>query len=71
LRKGTGVVLLLWIVGIALRLGIAVIARHQGVATSVSTGEIPLFLGITLAAQNLVIWNRGHEMLVPGGTPAG
>jgi hypothetical protein len=32
----------------------------------VSTGEIPLFLGITLAAQNLVIWQRAQAPSIPG-----
>jgi hypothetical protein len=71
LRKGTTVTLLLWVVGIGLRIVIAVVARRGGVATSVTTGEIPLFLGVTLAAQNLVIWLRGQETPLPGGKPAG
>src|SRR5579859_7528212 len=67
LRKGGTVTLILWIVGIGLRILIAVISRREGVATNVATGEIPFFLGVTLAAQNLVIWYRGQELPVVAG----
>lgn len=70
LRKGSTVTLLLWIVGIGLRLVVAVVARREGVANNVTTGEIPFFLGVTLAAQNLVIWYRGQETPMPSGEPA-
>ena len=66
LRKGTTVTLVLWAVAIVVRLLITVVARRQGVAASVTTGEIPLFLGITLAAQNLLIWRRRQEELTSG-----
>jgi FtsH-binding integral membrane protein len=66
LRKGTTVTLLLWIAAIALRIVIAIIGHREGVPTNVSTGEIPLFLGITLAAQNLVIWQRAQATSMPG-----
>jgi hypothetical protein len=70
LRKGTTVTLLLWIAGIALRLVIGVVARRGGVPISVTTGELPLFLGLTLGAQNLVIWQRGQVAPMPQGEPA-
>jgi hypothetical protein len=62
----TTVTLPLWIMAIALRIVIAVIGHREGVPTSVSTGEIPLFLGITLAAQNPVIWQRAQATSMPG-----
>jgi len=67
MRKGTGITLALWIVGIGLRLVIGLIARRNGVAVSVTTGEIPLFLGITLAAQNLLIWLHAQDLPVSSG----
>jgi hypothetical protein len=70
LRKGTTLTLVLWIVGIALRVVIGIVARQGGVPISVTTGEIPLFLGLTLASQNLVIWIRAGSTPVPGGRPA-
>lgn len=69
LRKGTVITLVLWVVSIGLRLLIGLVARRGGVPLSVTTGEIPLFLGVTLAAQNLVIWMHGQEVPVPVAEP--
>ncbi len=38
--------------------------------TSVTTGELPLFLGLTLAAQNVLIWLRGQETTMGTMGPA-
>jgi hypothetical protein len=70
LRKGTTVTLALWLMGIVVRIAIGVVARREGVPLSVTTGEIPLFLGITLAAQNILIWIRAQETPEPGQKPA-
>lgn len=59
-RTGTAITLLLWVAGIAVRVVIGILAGKSGVSTSVSTGELPLFLGITLAAQNALIWVRSQ-----------
>jgi hypothetical protein len=67
LRKGTTLTLLLWIADIGLRVGMP----RGGVALSVTTGGLPLFLGVTLAARNVVIWLRGREVPLPTSTPAG
>ena len=61
MRKGTATTLILWVVAILVRIVIGLVARRAGVPVSVTTGEIPVFLGITLAAQNVVIWIRGQE----------
>jgi hypothetical protein len=71
LRKGTWVTLALWIVGIAFRLAVGVVAQREGVSANVTSGEIPLFLGITLAAQNVLIWLRGQEVPLTRGRTAG
>jgi hypothetical protein len=55
----------LWIISIAARLGIGAVAQRHGVAQSVTVGELPLFLGVTLLAQNLVIWRRAQALGVP------
>jgi hypothetical protein len=62
MRKGTALTLVLWAVLIAIRLGIAAVARAAGVDTAVTEGEFPLFVGVTLAAQNVVISLRGREL---------
>jgi hypothetical protein len=66
MRQGTPLTAALWIIAILLRIGIGAIARRAGVAQSVTFGELPLFLGVTLAAQNLVIWKRAQAI---GVTP--
>jgi hypothetical protein len=56
LRQGTAITVALWIISVVLRLGIGALARRAGVAESVTLGELPLFFGVTLGAQNLVLW---------------
>jgi hypothetical protein len=64
LRQGAPITAALWIIAIALRIAIGAIAHRAGVAQSVTFGELPLFLGVTLAAQNLVIWMRAQTIAV-------
>ena len=68
LRQGVAITVALWIIAIALRIGIGAIAHRDGVAQSVTVGELPLFLGVTLAAQNVVIWMRAQALGVSPGT---
>jgi hypothetical protein len=65
MRQGTSITLGLWIISIALRIGIGAVAHRAGVSQSVTFGELPLFLGVTLAAQNVVIWMRAQALAVP------
>jgi hypothetical protein len=62
MRKGTTATLALWIAAIAVRIAIGLVARHTGVPYNLTVSEIPLFLGFTLAAQNVVIWLRGSTI---------
>lgn len=62
LRQATLFTLALWLVAIALRALTAVVGHIADGASSVSIGEIPLFLGITFAAQNLVVWARAQSL---------
>src|SRR5579883_3251469 len=50
-RKGTALTLVLWLASFALRFGIAVGGHALGFTGGMSFGELPLFLGITFAAQ--------------------
>ena len=70
LRQGAPITVVLWIIAIVLRIGIGAIAHRAGVAQSVTFGELPLFLGVTLAAQNVVIWMRAQAIGVPPYTPS-
>jgi hypothetical protein len=60
LRRGTVATLALWVGAIVVRILIAVVARHSGVPLKVTTAELPVFLGITLAVQNGVVWLRAQ-----------
>jgi len=53
------------------RILIGIVAGREGVPVSVTTGELPLFLGITLAAQNALIWLRAQETTIGTRAPAG
>lgn len=68
LRQGTLLTLALWIISLVVRFGIGALAQRSGVAQSVTVGELPLFLGVTLAAQNGVIWQRAQALGVLPGT---
>lgn len=70
MRKGTALTLVLWVVGLALRIVVGLVAGHSGVPSSVTEGELPLFLGITLAAQNVLIWQRGQDATLESRAPA-
>ncbi len=62
LRQGTLFTLTLWLIAIALRALTAIIGHVSGSPGSVSIGELPLFLGTTFAAQNLVVWARAQSL---------
>lgn len=64
-QRGTVVLALLWVLSIGVRLGLEVAAARVGVPQSTSLSEIPLFFGVTLAAQNAYVLAR-----VKGGWPA-
>ena len=66
-RKGTALTLALWLASFALRFGISYGGHALGLTGAVNFGELPLFLGITFAAQNAVIWLRMQER--HGGAP--
>jgi hypothetical protein len=65
MRKGTITTLMLWIAAIAVRIAIGLVSRRAGVPYNLTVSEIPLFLGFTLAAQNVVIWLRGSTITAP------
>ncbi|PZR98481.1 MAG: hypothetical protein DLM70_17205 [Chloroflexi bacterium] len=54
----------------SLHIAIGIVAGRSKVPTSVTTGELPLFLGLTLAAQNVLIWLRGQETTMGTMGPA-
>jgi hypothetical protein len=63
-RKGTWLTMVLWAVSIAARIGIGVLASQHG-ADVVAKDGIMLSLGVSLAAQGLIIYWRGQNSGIP------
>jgi hypothetical protein len=59
-QRGTVALALLWAVSIAVRVGLGLVASRNGVSQSASLAEMPLFFGVTLAAQNSYVLTRLH-----------
>lgn len=57
-QQGTIATLGLWLVSIVVRLALVAVGHVGGLSMSESMAELPVLLGITLGAQNLVIWMR-------------
>ena len=66
LQKGTIALAILWALSLAVRIGLSVIGGARGINQTEAYAEIPLFFGVTLAAQNATISAR----LRAGGPPA-
>lgn len=63
-RQGGAVTLALWVVSIAIRVVVAILAGNAGVG-NVSNAGLELALGITLLAQNGVVALRGSRLGIP------
>lgn len=63
-RQGGIVTVGLWLVTIALRAVIAILASHSGVG-NISNASLELALGVTLLAQNGVVALRGSRQGIP------
>jgi hypothetical protein len=63
-RQGTAVTMALWIVSIAARV-VTIPVGHAFGAHAVAGSEIELMLGLSLAAQHLVIANRAGPLRAP------
>jgi hypothetical protein len=70
LQQGAPLTVVLWAISFVVRVGIGAMAQRAGVAPSVTLGELPLFFGVTLGAQNLVIWRRAQSSDRAGIPPA-
>jgi hypothetical protein len=63
-RKGSSTTIALWVVSIAVRIGIAVLASNAGVG-SISDAGLDLAFGLSLGAQNAVVAFRGVRQGIP------
>ena len=59
-QQGTVATLGLWAISILVRVALVVGGHLAGLSMSQSMAELPVLLGITLGAQNLVIWMRSQ-----------
>ena len=59
-QGGTPMLALLWAVSVAVRAGLGVVASHAGISPHASFAELPLFVGVTLAAQNAFVLVRAR-----------
>ncbi|HZX04194.1 hypothetical protein [Kribbella sp.] len=64
-QKGTTATLLLWIVTIGLRIGTAVASAALWPHSPVGQATIALTVGVTIAAQNAMVYRRALAMNAP------
>jgi hypothetical protein len=61
-QKGSTLTLVLWLVTIAVRVGIAVLGAHLGVTGPLTSKSILLSMGATIAVQNAVVYLRARRL---------
>lgn len=57
-QKGTTLTLILWLVTIAIRVGVTLVGDRLGVTGALTSASILLSLGLTVATQNAVVYLR-------------
>jgi hypothetical protein len=62
-QKSTGATAALWLAAVAVRIALTVLGVLGGLSVGQMTAELPVLLGITLGAQNLVLWLRSNPAL--------
>lgn len=67
-QKGTAATLVLWLVTIALRIGTSFAAAALWPGSTVSQATIMLTVGITIGAQNAMVYRRALAMNAPLAT---
>jgi hypothetical protein len=71
-RRGGRTLLALWVVSFAVRIGLGYAAGLVGVPSEVGLSEIPIFAGLTLGAQNLIVaWRANGSRWAARGLSVG
>jgi hypothetical protein len=70
MSKGNRLTITLWIVLIAAKFAMGTVASITGWFPVSSTGEVFLFLGLSFAAQNVIVARRTIARRAPVGQPA-
>lgn len=58
-QKGTSLTLILWLVTVAVRIGLAVLGHSAG--SSLTSASMALSLGLSIGVQNLLIYTRARR----------
>lgn len=64
-QKGTALTLVLWLTTIAVRVGAGFLGHSLGGAGTLTTASAVLLFGVTIAAQNVVIYLRAQQQRLP------
>jgi hypothetical protein len=64
-QKGTALTLVLWLTTIAVRVGAGFLGNTLGVAGTLTAASAVLLFGLTIAAQNAVIYFRAQQQRLP------
>ncbi|MEV4314617.1 hypothetical protein [Actinocrispum sp. NPDC049592] len=64
-QKGTKWTLVLWIATIAVRVGVIFADRALGLDSALTSASVVVTLGVTLAAQNWMIFERARRLGIP------
>jgi hypothetical protein len=62
-QKNTSTTAALWLAAVAVRIVLTVLGAASGLSIGEMTAELPFLLGVTLGAQNLVLWLRSNPAL--------
>lgn len=64
-QKGTALTLVLWLATIAVRVGAGLLGNSLGVAGTLTAASALLLFGLTIAAQNGVVYLRAQQQRLP------
>jgi hypothetical protein len=64
-QKGTALTLVLWLTTIGVRVGAGFLGHALGVDGTLTTASAVLLFGLTIAAQNVVIYLRSQQQRLP------
>lgn len=64
-QKGSAVTIGLWVLTVAVRLGLVALGTALGVAGPLTTASIALTLGVSIAVQNATTYQRGQRAGLP------
>lgn len=64
-QRGTVLTLVLWLTTIAVRAGVAILGARFGVAGPLTSDSVMLSMGLSIGAQNAVVYLRARRLGLP------